>query len=71
MPNIVSITVFPRYKFLGRDRTPVVQEATRRVLYSDSTVTLETITAAAYEDATGAETDALCVALDRHPRERA
>jgi hypothetical protein len=67
-PNIVSVTVFPRYKILSG--VPTVMEACRRVLWDDCSVTLETITAAAYHDACGDETDALCVVLDRHPRER-
>jgi hypothetical protein len=67
-PNIVSVTVFPRYKTIAG--LPVVQDAARRVLWDDCSVTLETITAAAYHEACGDETDALCAALDRHPRER-
>jgi hypothetical protein len=70
MPNIVSYSLYPRYKWNGKHLIPVVQEAVCRILYDDSSVTMGTITAAQYEDATGAETDALCVALDRHPRER-
>lgn len=67
-PNIVSVTVFPRYKILSG--VPTVMEACRRVLYDNGTVDMSTISAAQYEAATGAETDALCAALDRHPRER-
>lgn len=67
-PNIVSCSFFPRYKIIRG--VPIVQEATRRVLWDNGTISMTVISAAAYEDATGAEVDALCVALDSHPRER-
>jgi hypothetical protein len=67
-PNVVSISFYPRYKTVAG--LPVVVEACRRVLYDNSVIQLSTITAAAYHDACGDETDALCAALDRHPRER-
>jgi hypothetical protein len=70
MPNIISYSLYPRYKWTGKHLLPVVQEAACRILYDDSSTSMTVISAAAYEAATGAETDALCAALDRHPRER-
>jgi hypothetical protein len=71
MPNIVSVSFYPRYAYEGRYHLgPVVMEACRRVLYDNGTVDMSTITAAAYEAATGDEIESVCAALDRHPRER-
>jgi hypothetical protein len=67
-PNILSVTYEPHYRTVAG--LPIVQDAARRVLWDDASETTETISASAYEDASGAEMHALCAALDRHPRER-
>lgn len=51
--NVISWSLYPRYVTLGRHLTPIVAEACKRVLWSDATVTLETISADAYRAATG------------------
>lgn len=51
-PNVISVTLMPRYKQVGRHLTPAVVEACKRVLYDNSVVTMETITAEAYHAAT-------------------
>jgi hypothetical protein len=70
MPNIISVTYFPLYTPGRYHLLPIVQAATRRVLLDNGTVTMETISAAQYHEATGAEIESVCAALDRHPRER-
>lgn len=65
---VISVSYFPRYRPVAKYMEPVVVEATRRVLWSDATVTLETISSTAYAAATGCDVDAVCDALDRHPR---
>lgn len=64
----ISVQFFPRYLHRAKHMEAVVIEATRRVLWSDATVEIETISAAAYEAATGIEIAAVCDALDRPPR---
>jgi len=65
---VISVSYFPKYRHVAKHMETVVIEACRRVLYDNGTVAIETISAAAYANATGCEIDRICDALDRHPR---
>jgi len=51
--NVISWSLYPRYVTQGRHSIPVVQDACKRVLLDDATITLETISAEDYRAATG------------------
>lgn len=53
MANILSVSLFPRYKMSGRHLVPLVTSACKRTLYDDGSVDLQEISAAEYRAATG------------------
>jgi hypothetical protein len=47
--NIISVSLFPRYKHTAKHMEPVVVGAMRRVLYDDARIDLTEISAAEYQ----------------------